>query len=83
MEKEKENLEVEKWNFRVIKEGGEYSIRDVFYNKEGEIIGWGGDCEKAIGDTLEELKQAVSYYMPALVKPVVEVEGDELIGEID
>lgn len=81
------------WNNRIIKSkkhtefGGKevtsfknhYSIREVYYDKKGNIEGWTGDFLNPIGESLEELKVYYDQWAEAFKAPVLEQIGNKLV----
>jgi hypothetical protein len=67
------------WNYRIIKQKGVYSIREVIYLEEGE--GWTEDEVSPYGETRDEFRESMTNYLEAVHKPVLIVEGDAIVGE--
>ena len=70
------------WNYRVVKEQAKLdedawcSIREVYYDKKGEIISWSADDIAPGGETVEELLEVLQLMRNCLDKPVlVETDG--------
>lgn len=69
------------WNYRVVRE--KYpnsmiykteevlSIREVYYNKNGDIEGY-GDAPVSYGESIEEIKKCLDLMSEALEKPIVD-----------
>jgi hypothetical protein len=67
------------WNYRIIKQKGVYSIREVVYLKEGE--GWTEDEVSPYGESRDEFRESMKHYLEAVHKPVLVVEDDAIVGE--
>ena len=65
------------WNHRVCLEDGGYSIREVFYNDEGEP--WGAHMRPTApyGDTKKELKAELKMMKRACKFPVLDLDNIE------
>ncbi|MGK7929363.1 MAG: hypothetical protein AB4290_29675 [Spirulina sp.] len=66
------------WTYRVFYDNqGRYSIREVFYEQDGQII----DCSKipvaVVGSNLEELMQLIQWFKDAFELPVLSLEETE------
>lgn len=73
------------WNHRVVREGDELSIREVYYddNDENKIIGWTAGAQEPYGETLEQLIQDIEWFRAACDLPILVVDPDDsnkLIG---
>ena len=62
------------WDYRVIKHDGMFTIHEVYYNDKGYITSISKDPMGPSGDTLEELKDDMKYFLQALDMPVLEKE---------
>ena len=62
------------WDYRVIKHSGMFTIHEVYYNDKGDITSISQDPMGPSGDTLEELKDDMKYFLQALDMPVLEKE---------
>ena len=64
------------WNYRVIKSitdsEEEYTIRDVYHDRDGEPKMWSKNPDSALGGTLKELKADLRMQIAALEKPVLD-----------
>ena len=77
------------WNYRVVfddinaldNEIGEYTIREVFYDDDGEIDFWGDDAAVPNGNSYEELQDDMNLFMEALELPCLVLEIDEETGD--
>ena len=63
------------WNFRVVKTDGLYSIHDVYYDENLEIMNVGRESP-VIGEDIEELKWALQKMLAACDKPIIGEEHD-------
>lgn len=76
------------WNYRVIRiECGPeryYSIHECHYEKPGDTIpnSWAADPATVGGETIDEMRWALSAMMDALTKPVLEETDDEVLREV-
>lgn len=62
------------WNYRVIESEEVFCIHEVYYNSKGEITAFSEDPITPLGDTLDELKGDLEYYLQALDRPVLKKE---------
>lgn len=76
------------WDYRVIfmpfEEGsdeGEYTIREVYYDEEGEISWYGDDPAQLLSDNFWELADDFDLMAEAFEKPVLVLVGDELVED--
>jgi hypothetical protein len=67
------------WNYRIIKEKGVYSIREVIHLEEGE--GWTEDEVSPYGESRDEFRESMTNYLEAVHKPVFLIEDDAIVGE--
>ena len=71
------------WDYRVIEHDGMFTIHEVYYNDKGDITSISQDPMGPSGDTLDELKGDMNYFLQALEMPVLKKEeivfspGDE------
>jgi hypothetical protein len=75
------------WNHRVIKKvfdnGDEqYSLQEVFYNKDGEILYYTLDPVDLACETIEDLKEYIGWCLKSLESPVLE-EGKIVLAKED
>jgi hypothetical protein len=59
------------WDYRVIEHDGAFIIHEVHYNDKGDIISISEDPMGPSGETLEELKVDMEYFLQALDRPVL------------
>lgn len=60
------------WTYRIFRDDNErYSIREVFYETDGTIIGYGKSPVAVVGESLEELIQMVEWFREAFDLPVL------------
>ena len=69
------------WNYRILRtshpEGQvTYSIHEVYYSKDGTIVGWTQDPSEAYGETVEELRKTLEMMGQALDHTVIEVNHE-------
>ena len=77
------------WNYRICSETvGEgqfrcvlFTIREVYYNEDGEPNSWTADPIAPVGDTAEECAQAIDMMAGCLASGVLDL--DELIKKLD
>lgn len=63
------------WNYRVFREkDGDYVIRSVTYDENGEIVGCTQDEVAPVGRSIEELVQDIKSFQEALELPVLTVD---------
>lgn len=67
------------WNYRVIKDRDGFSIREVFYNKEGKIITWTIGGSWPYGETLEELKLDMKHLQQAFKRGILIEKRNKLV----
>jgi hypothetical protein len=66
------------WTYRVFCDNqGRYSIREVFYEQDGQIIDCGKIPVAIVGSSLEELMQLVQWFKDAFELPVLSLEETE------
>lgn len=70
------------WNYRVVKEEEVYTIREVFYHEDKRPHSWTVDACYPAGDDLDELIGDIQHMQEAFERPILHVNGDELIEEI-
>lgn len=60
------------WTYRVFRDDNErYSIRELFHERDGTIIGYGKTPVAVLGASLEELIQMVEWFREAFDLPVL------------
>jgi hypothetical protein len=63
------------WTYRVFRDNlGRYSVREVFYERDGTVIGYGREPAAAVDASLEELIQLVNWFKEAFDLPVLSTE---------
>ena len=70
------------WKYRVVKEGGLYSIREVYYEvyyKDGKINSWTDGLFDGEWDFPDELRASLEMMVESLDKSVLLVDGDMLV----
>jgi hypothetical protein len=75
------------WNHRVVKEtlddGMEWlTIREVFYNENGEITGYTEDAVNISGETVEDLRWQCQKILECLDKDVL-IDGKVVFASTD
>ena len=59
------------WDYRIIEHDGAFTLHEVHYNERGEIISVSEDPMGPSGETLEELKDDMEYFLQAFNRPVL------------
>jgi hypothetical protein len=63
------------WNYRVFREeDGDYIIRSVTYDENGEIVGCTQDEVAPVGQSLKELAEDIKSFNDALKLPVLTLD---------
>jgi hypothetical protein len=62
------------WNYRVIEHEEMFYIHEVYYNDKGEITAISEDPMHPCGESLDELKSDMEYFLHALNRPVLKKE---------
>lgn len=66
------------WNYRIIKtiEQGQplYRIHEVYYNDNGKIEGWTEEPMLPYGESLDELREDIHYFLQAFREPILKLE---------
>lgn len=79
------------WNYRIIKELIDddtkwnkvyyYSIREVYYDKDGKPEIWSAEPRKVDAyHTEEDFRENFKYMAQAMERPVIEVKDNEIIS---
>jgi hypothetical protein len=69
------------WNHRLVKgPAGEFTMREVYYDDDGTIIGWTEDPIAPFGNTTEEIIVELDRMSEACHKPVL--QESELLSDI-
>ena len=77
------------WNYRVVfddvnaldNEIAEYTIREVFYDEDGEIDFWGDEAAVPNANSYDELQEDMNLFMEAFELPCLVLTIDEETGE--
>lgn len=76
------------WDYRVIfspyEEGsdeGEYTIREVYYDDEGDILWWSDEGVELIAEDFWDLAADFDAIAEAFEQPVLVVVGEELVED--
>ncbi|MHB8883027.1 MAG: hypothetical protein ACYC69_16150 [Thermodesulfovibrionales bacterium] len=59
------------WDYRVIQSGGAFTIHEVHYNDQGDMTAVSEDPMGPSGETLEDLRDDMEYFLQALSLPVL------------
>ena len=70
------------WNHRVLENKDGFTIREVLYNGEGEIITWTEEPIEPSGDTLKEMKEHYKEMAEAFTLPVLQ-DSDKTMEDKD
>lgn len=63
------------WNYRVIKDGGNYRIVEVFYDDNGRIDGWADSTDTILNwYSYANLKGSAEVVLYAFVKLILVIE---------
>ena len=65
------------WEYRVVKEGQIYTIREVFYDTKGKPALW-SDPEAPQGVSAEELKKDIKWMLEAFKSPILKEVNNHL-----
>lgn len=74
------------WNYRVIRkhdphaDEASYQIHEVYYSEGGRIEHWTEDPVQPFGETAEELREDIRFFLQAFRRPILELKEGE--GEI-
>jgi hypothetical protein len=78
------------WNYRVIRKDEDktgtasYQIHEVYYQENGVIDGWTEMPVQPCGNTCEELREDIRFFLKAFQRPVLaakEIDGKEVLME--
>jgi len=78
------------WNYRVIRkptpdtDSVVHQIHEVYYREDGAIEGWTAEPVTPLGESVEELREDIRYFLQAFRRPVLEekaASGTELLLE--
>lgn len=59
------------WDYRAIEHDGTFTIHEVHYNNKGDITSVSQEPMGPSGNTLDELKDDLEYFLQALDLPVL------------
>ena len=68
------------WNYRVIRkrhtevDSVTYHVHEVYYREDGGIEGWTQESVAPMGETAEELREDIRYFLHAFRRPILEVQ---------
>lgn len=66
------------WTYRVFRDKiGRYSIREVFYERNGHLINYSKQPVAPVGSSLEDLSRLVAWFHEAFDSPVLALEEVE------
>jgi hypothetical protein len=66
------------WTYRIFRDkNGRYSIREVYYERDGSLISYSKKPVAPIGASIEELLQMVAWFREAFDSPVLSLEEVE------
>lgn len=79
------------WNYRVLRkhhtetDSVTYHVHEVYYRDDGYIEGWTQEPVAPMGETAEELREDIRYFLHAFRRPILEEretdEGSTLIAD--
>ena len=69
------------WDYRIIEHDGVFTVHEVHYNDMGGIISVSEDPMGPSGETLEELKEDMEYFLQAFNMPVLGKEEIKFVVE--
>lgn len=68
------------WNYRIIKTIRDkepfYRIHEVYYDDNGEIEGWTEEPVLPYGETVEELREDIHYFLQAFQQPILALKEE-------
>ena len=70
-------MEMQHWNYRIIKKGGVFGVYEVYYDNEGKVVCYTERPVSPGGDTLEEMKQDFKRYKKAFKEEVIDMDKEE------
>lgn len=80
------------WNHRVIRKSHDdfeelsYQIHEVYYEDDGSIMAWTESAMQPLGETPEELREDIRFFLKAFQKPILEeqeVEGKPTLVAVE
>ena len=83
----KESANMSHWNHRVVKQVLDdgldwYSVREVFYNEDGDICGYTQEPVDISGESIESLRQYCQWVLGCLYKDIL-VDGEVEFCDLD
>lgn len=70
------------WNYRVFREDdGDFVVREVFYARDGSILGCTANAVEPVGHSLEELATTIDDFKIALTQPVLTLADVPLVDD--
>jgi hypothetical protein len=63
--------DVTTWNYRVVQAGETFEIREVYYDPQGEVVGYILEASHPSGESWEELRADLRLMRRALRLPVL------------
>ena len=73
------------WNYRILHEGDEYWIGEVYYNEDGRpdaYTEWPEQIAEGYFDRAEDIITVVTQLARAIKEPVLRVNSAGIVGEI-
>jgi hypothetical protein len=67
------------WNYRIIKDKGNFEVREVYYDKYNEITSWTSGPSILSWEELGELLGTYKLIGSAFEKPILEIFKDKLV----
>lgn len=83
------------WNYRVVLDASDedapedilFTIREVFYDNDGEIMFWSDDSATPSGETFQELADDFDRMQEAFERPALKVvtnsDGEDTLEEVE
>jgi len=61
------------WNYRVVRDAGTFSFREVYYDERGDVIGMTEQEAAPFGETISELVNDLHKMFQACALPILEI----------
>jgi hypothetical protein len=66
------------WNYRVLKKDNFFAIHSVYYDADGEIVGWSQHPDAVIDEDLDYLKTQLTLMLEATEKEIIDLDTIDL-----
>lgn len=61
------------WNYRVMRDADDcYTVRDVYYDDDGNIFAWGEKPTNPLGEDLESLRNEARRILKCMDQPILD-----------